>query len=940
MNNLSLVFNNLIFIRYFRLKKNIYLKNYDNIFNQFFNFDDIYDDQFFIFLDIFLWDCLISHLWRISINLNLLVYFKKKNTKKWLYLRLIYLTNIKLNKLNSFYIKYDSLFFNFKKLKLKIFDFNLQEYFFFNKKQYFFKLKHIKFFFFFQIFFMIVNIYYKKFYDIFPYINLFDFFFFLLQLKICNKRKYYKYISFFFLKNILKYYICLFLKKKTNNFLFNIFFFKLCFFLFFTKFLLLVKNKKKHIFSKYIFNKYIFIKWKNIYIFDYLLKEKQKIKQFFYIFEYKNRYKNFFFKKRENIYEYKILRHLILKKKFRRTKQELLKNFLNKKKKFLILKKRTNKEITMYVWKKIILKNYLQKKILYFFCKYFFINNVNYLIFLNLQSFFFLKNFLKIIKLNKLYKFQKNLEYIFFLNLKEKCYYLLKESIINNNILFLLNDRIIIDRSINLDKLIKTNIKNYNINLLINLGNFNNVNKITIDDLNIKFYLNKKNLYFKKRWMVIKNIIPILRFLKNKKYKINIYFLFTNIYLWLFIFFKLIKKSIILNFDYIKDFISLLKILKLIISKKFFWNNVINNFIDITIVVDKNLIYKFIFKFNNLMQELCLYIFFLLIDTNNIFNFNKYNNLYSKINILKNLKKKNKDIKYFFKGQIALDMNYDLFLVNISNIITDNYFIFIIKDFLINCKVSLYFIKIHFNLYLNLINFNYLLFDKFIININEKFFLKKKFFYIRYLNIFLIGFDFYLYNIVIFLIKNCILYFLYYILNLYLFICFLYDLTKQKIEFFNYILYIEKNKLVIKIATLAILRLFFLNSFIQIKKNKISIIPVKYLLSLSVIKIYNYFFNILYELYYYYFFFKKQINKYIYIIKKACFLTINLKIKNKNKFFKFYLFKKLFKFQIINKKNNNYKKKYLNNYLIKNNNFNLNLLLKILNKKKKKKLKK
>ena len=105
---------------------------------------------------------------------------------------------------------------------------------------------------------------------------------------------------------------------------------------------------------------------------------------------------------------------------------------------------------------------------------------------------------MKNIKLNKLYIFQKNLEYIYILNFKEKGYYLLTESKINN-ILFLLNDRVIIDWSINLDKLIKTNIKNYNINLLINLGNFNNINKITIDDLNNKFYLNKKILYFKKR---------------------------------------------------------------------------------------------------------------------------------------------------------------------------------------------------------------------------------------------------------------------------------------------------------------------------------------------------------------------------------------------------------------------------------------------------------
>jgi len=100
MYNLNLLFNNINFIRYFRLKKNIYLKNYDNIFNQFFNFDDIYDDKFYIFLDIFLWNSILNNLWNISINLNLLLFYKKKQTFKWIFLRLNYLTNIKLNNFN------------------------------------------------------------------------------------------------------------------------------------------------------------------------------------------------------------------------------------------------------------------------------------------------------------------------------------------------------------------------------------------------------------------------------------------------------------------------------------------------------------------------------------------------------------------------------------------------------------------------------------------------------------------------------------------------------------------------------------------------------------------------------------------------------------------------------------------------------------------------
>ena len=366
--------------------------------------------------------------------------------------------------------------------------------------------------------------------------------------------------------------------------------------------------------------------------------------------------------------------------------------------------------------------------------------------------------------------------------------------------------------------------------------------------------------------------------------------------------------------------------IKILYNNKFNWFNLNNFEINIHIITITNLILKLKCNLHYLLEEFCLYFFFRIFN-NNVIN---KENLQLKINKLSLIP----DIQYIFKGKLSVENNYLYCLTLIKKEVNDSFFFKVIKNFFFNCDLSILFIKKNIKLYWKLLDLTYSNFDYYINNLINKFNLTTSFYYVRYKNILLICFNDK--SFFQFLLKRFILLFLYYFLNLYFFFCMIYNLIQHKIEFFNYVIYKKEKNLKFKSSIIFFIKLFFFYNFLQKENTKLVIKPANYLLNLSLIRIFNYFFNIWNEIYYSLKFLKndnlKIFNKIIY---KACFLTMFLKLKKKNKNIKFNKFKKIFKFKY---NNNKYyiKNKKLTFYLLNYTDINLKIFL---NKHFKKKLK-
>jgi hypothetical protein len=112
--------------------------------------------------------------------------------------------------------------------------------------------------------------------------------------------------------------------------------------------------------------------------------------------------------------------------------------------------------------------------------------------------------------------------------------------------------------------------------------------------------------------------------------------------------------------------------------------------------------------------------------------------------------------------------------------------------------------------------------------------------------------------------------------------------------------YIYKNE--IKIYIEEILKFYVYKHIIIIKNNKIKIKAYIYLIQKNLIDIFNYYSNISLQIYYYYYYYyNNDIVNLLYILKKACFLTMRLKLLKNNKILTYRKFNILFNFIIMKK---------------------------------------
>jgi len=254
----------------------------------------------------------------------------------------------------------------------------------------------------------------------------------------------------------------------------------------------------------------------------------------------------------------------------------------------------------------------------------------------------------------------------------------------------------------------------------------------------------------------------------------------------------------------------------------------------------------------------------------------------------------------------------------INKSLNNRYFGDLINNFFINCRNSINFIKCNLKLYWSLLELSYSSFDKYNLNLLINLNLNKEIFYFRYKNIILFCADIKKKEVLEFIFKNFILYFLYYYLQFYFFFCTLINLKVNNFIFFGYIFYLKNNKLKIKLDNFEILKLLIYYNFLQIHEKKLKIKISKFLLSFSILYILNYFFNIWLELLFYYRNLNiKSLLKYKQFLLKNCLLTIFLKLKKKQKIINLLYLKNIFNLRI-NKINN----KKLNNYVLKNNKLN------------------
>lgn len=845
--------------------------------NQFFNFNDNIDEKFYLFYDVINWDK--KKKWLLIRPHGLSFFFKFAATKKWKYTRLINIVNrsvfqkkIKQNFKNN-EILWEQYYFNkqndLNKSLVIYYQFKLQNLLFKFKYFYFFYLlKKSNIYFFFAFYF---NKYFKK--------NLY-----------CPVKS----NIYYFLNVYFQLYVKSYLLKKNNN---NFMFFGIKYLFFIKKKILFVALFNFELFAFILYwqkKRYLFF---NKLMFKRELKEKQKLKNFLSKFYSKS----LFAWIREDL----IVRKLIAKKRFRRKKGEK-KIYIHKIKKKR--KKRTNLQILRDFFKKEAFQDYLDVKIIDILSVVKFFN----LVIKYYYNFFFFKflqysNKVIFVDIDYLYSF-----YLPQTSNNRKMY---------RNILIGYLDDNIFDTWTNPFKKGNLDYLSNNFNMVTlqgHVGNIKDFKKLNIKGI-YKFLVNKHN-YCKKKYMFLAliNFIALIRFLKKNNLILKNYDFIYNIYFWVILFLRLVNQSKILIIKKFLDFTSFLKIITVLFKNKYTWFNVKNFQINLNIISFKNLVVKFKCSFNFLLQEVCIYLYYNIFKISpKLFNQNLYNKI-TQATFLKN-------IQYIFKGNLGIENNYVLCLSLIQKSTGNSLFFKIIENFFLNCELSFWFIKKNIQLYLNLLELTYNKFDNFIYNLINYFSLKAKLYYMRYMNVVLICSTEATVELVQFILKNFIFFFMYYVFKIYFFLIIIINFNKQPLDYLNYLICKEKNKIVIQPSLFSFIKLLFFYKFAQKENGKIIVKAANYLLFLPIVRIFNYFFNIWINIYYYYKFKNKiNLNYFCKIIAKACFLTIFLKLKNKNRMFNYKQFKKIFIFKYNYKNINIINKKILNLYILNQNKLNIN----------------
>lgn len=448
----------------------------------------------------------------------------------------------------------------------------------------------------------------------------------------------------------------------------------------------------------------------------------------------------------------------------------------------------------------------------------------------------------------------------------------------------------------------------------------------------------KKNIY----GVVIKlHLLPYLRFFLFNKYIFDKYFsifnLFSNIYFLCNIFLNLLYKTY--NFK----FVSIINISKLVylVNSLIKHNYIINNHKVLSILVfikvkGKKKKINFFCKEKFILQEALTFLFTLLFNIK--FSIKNYRFvLINNLNYEKFLIKLSQfnGVKYVLKGSLGLNLNFKLLLDRLCFFIKDIVFINFLKINLIKFfETNLNFV-IHKQLYFLLYDFYYRFFD---LNLDIDLFLFdgsfdrykfsllnsnnidlsnlkefNSFYYFRFLNKFFIFFKGILelnfikisYNILnllktYFLIKPYSLKWV--------------DLQLQNLLINGVTLKYKKNYLQFSFPYLFLFNLLKKFKLLIYKNSLLKVVFKSTLIFLNFKDIFSYFYNIYFSLYiYYYKFFDIYLLKNLYyIIKKSCFLTIFLKLKNVNKILNlkkfnnnFFFNFKLLNYNVIKKKTNN-----------------------------------
>lgn len=445
----------------------------------------------------------------------------------------------------------------------------------------------------------------------------------------------------------------------------------------------------------------------------------------------------------------------------------------------------------------------------------------------------------------------------------------------------------------------------------------------------------KKNIY---KILIRFHLLPYLRFFLLNKFIISnifsIFNLFSNIYFLCTIFLNIIKKRY-------KFFLIAIYDLSIIISlinyvNKFYDINVTRN-ISIILFIKRGFYNKYS-KVKFLCNELFLFqeaIFFLLNLLFNIkfkeknfkliqLNYNIYDQFLTKLY-------KNLDINYVIKGNLSLNINYNLLLKRLNLIIFDKNFIKFLQINLIKFFNNNIILEKNKKLYFLLYNFYYMFFD-FFINYNN---------IISDLNILPTFENIYLFNILNLQEFDNFYYFRFYN-NFYFFFKNIINFKKLSYNILKVLNFYFFKKLYslrcinLNLEGILINGFFFKRLNLTIKKSipiyfffnllsKLNIIffnkvflKISYninLLFLNVEDIYFYYYHIYFiiYLYYYKFFDSIELKKIYYILRKSCFLTLNLKLKKFNNYLTLKKFNKkfFFNFSFLDLK---LKKKFLNNY--------------------------
>lgn len=835
------------------------------ILNLFLDISENKDNIYYILYDIFYWDQKIE--WYLYKPYYLSYFYKYKKILKWNYVRLF--NFIYKKKYVNKVIKNINLWENWKEETQKFMDKKIQSF-------YIFKLE-------------IINFKFKRYYYYFmnkPII-------FCNNIKIFSESMYiYLYIKFFFNKFV-------YIKKNNNKFLF----FNLNYFVLNYKLIYIILSLN-YLWTDQLLSIFFYRKNK-LKILYYLIKEKHNLKNLLLNFYNFKNYKNLVrelvvfekLKKRIRLRRKKGEKKIILKKKF----------FINKR------KRRTNNQILMALIKKFYLNKSFYYNIIY--------NNKNiiktHLININKFLIIFFKN------INFLYEDENFIDidslYAYYLPLSRKRnLYKFSKSITYANTSFdLWHGKLNKNNTIYLQNF--TNIKGIN-----NIGNIKNFNKITINNLRKYLYNfeNNKIKKYKKFFIILNNLIILMRFYKNHLFLLkNLDFIF-NIYFWLILFLNLLNKSKIIYIKNILNYTSFLKLIQQIYDKKFNWFNLDNFDIFLYVITLKNSILKLKCKFNFILQEVCLYLYYYNLNIKYIINELNFN--FGNAAIFEN--KRN-----VFIGYLNCEINYFLCLNLIKKSIQnfeDSYFILILKNFFFNCQLSIDFIKKNIILYFNLLELNYKLVDNFIVVLFKYLEINTEIFYIRVKNVILFCYNNNIKLFFNFLFNNFILLFLYYFLKIYFTFCSFVDLNIKNLIFLNFLIFNNKNnKIDIKPSKFELSKILLFYNFIKIHNKKIIIKAANYLLNYSINRILNYFLNIWVELNYYFKFKKyKNLNFFRLILYNSSFFTINLKLKKQKKILNYTNFKKIFKLNYYKINHTKLNNKILKKYILNNNKLNINLL--------------